>query len=215
MEKLIADISEHEIRENGFHPEKLAKEFYGVMLRLGWAGYNGELVFDDEIEEHIKAAADAGLHIGLYLCCYCKNPAAANLAANRAAKFASKFGEKIDLPIALSVKETHLPCLTGQGREGLTDTVSAFLFEIKRSGFIGILDTYAAFAMTYLDMNRLRQKELWITDFRMDEKAMRRQLKRDDWGMWRYSFDKMGFSRCRKDYPKMRDLAAKEIIAAV
>lgn len=215
MEKLIVDISEHEIRKNGFCPEELARQAYGIMLRLGWAGYNGEIGYDDNIEQNIKAAAKAGLHIGLYLYCYCKNPTAANLAAGRAAEFADRQGGAIDLPIALSVRETQLPCLIGQGRDGLTDTAAAFLFEIKRSGYIGILNTYTAFALTYLDMSRLREKELWISDFRIDEKAMRRQLERDDWGMWQYSFDKMGYSRCRKDYPQMRSFHDKSIPAMI
>ena len=197
MEKLIVDISEHEIRKNGFRPRELAKKADGIMMRLGWAGYNGELALDDDIDELIEASLAAGLHIGLYLYCYCKSPSAANLAANRAIQFVERYKGKIDLPIALMVSETHLPCLINQGKEGLTDTVIAFLFEVERLGWQGMFATYTAFAQTYLDMKRLKPRELWITDYRMDEDVMRNQLGRSDYAMWRYA---PNISRYFKDY---------------
>lgn len=212
MEKLIADISEHEIRTNGFDPKKLAQGFDGVMLRLGWAGYNGELGLDDGIEENVLSAAEAGLDVGLYLYCYCKNPAAANTAAKRAADFADRVKAKITLPTALMVSETHLPCLIGQGKDGLTDTVAAFLFETGQSGYQAMFATYTAFARTYLDMSRLSNRDLWITDYRMDEKTMQRQLGREDYGMWRY---KKGVSRCFKNYPAMAKERMKSCLISV
>lgn len=203
MVKRIVDISEHEIRKNGFHPQKLAAEADGIMLRLGWAGYNGEIGFDDSIGENILSAAEAGLSVGLYLYCYCKSPTAANLAANRAVRFAKEYAGKIDMPIAIMVCETHLPCLISQGREGLTDTVTAFIFETERLGWQGMFATYTAFAQTYLDMNRLKNRELWIADYRLDEKVMQRQLGREDYGMWQLCSGGVGVSRCYKNYPKI------------
>lgn len=200
MEKLIADISEHEIRENGFSPRELAAKADGVMLRLGWAGYNGELELDDDIAELIEASKAAGMHIGLYLYCYCKSPFAANLAANKAIRFAERYTGKIDLPIALMVSESRLPCLIGQGKEGLTDTVIAFLFEVERLGWQSMFATYTDFALIHLDMNRLKSRELWITDFLEKQEEISRLPEWDNCGI-RRCFPNM--SRCFKDYPKI------------
>lgn len=213
MTKQMIDLSEHNFRRGEADWKKVAAAgIAGVMLRAGWAGYDGEIDFDEDIDRRIEAAGDAGLEVGLYVYAYCKTPAAAHIAAQRAAGLAERHKGKINLPIAIDVEETHLPCLVQQGREGLTDTVVAFLFEIERLGWQSMFYTYTAFAQTYLNMQRLKSRELWIADYRCDEAVMQRQLGRNDYGMWQYAgeagrcegiYGPCDRNICFKDYPLM------------
>lgn len=96
----------------------------------------------------------------------------------------------INLPIGFDAEETKLNCLTAQGKTGLTDTVIAFLDEVKRLGYSALLYTYTSFAIAYLDRARLVAYDLWIADYRGNESLMQIQLGRKDYGMWQYLGDK-------------------------
>lgn len=211
MNKQVIDISEHNVRRGAIDWQKVkASGVDGVMLRAGWAGYEGDIVFDDSIDESITSAHAVGLDVGLYVYTYTKTPVAAHRAAGQVVELAKKHPGKITMPIAFDVEESHLPCLISQGKEGLTDTVIAFLFEIERLGYYGVFYTYTAFALTYLNMQRLISRDIWIADYRGDEAVMQRQLGRRDYGMWQYAGDNgrcdgvtgaCNRSHCFIDYP--------------
>lgn len=211
MNKQVIDISEHDIRRGAIDWQQVrAAGVAGVMLRAGWAGYDGEVVLDDDIDNSIKAASAVGLSVGLYVYAYTKTPTAAHRAAGQVVALAQRHPGKITMPIAFRVWETVLPCLVGQGKEGLTDSVIAFLFEIERQGYYGMFYTYTAFAQTYLNLTRLCTRDVWISDYRGDEAVMQRQLGRRDYGMWQYIGEQgvcdgvpggCGRSHCYIDYP--------------
>ncbi len=211
MIKQVIDISEHNLRQGAIDWQRVrAAGIDGVMLRAGWAGYYGDLVRDDALDESIKAASTAGLAVGLYVYAYTKTPAAAHRAAGQAVEIAERHPGKINMPIAFCVWETDLPCLVGQGKEGLTDSVIAFLFEIERLGYCGVFHTYTAFALTYLNLTRLCARDVWIADYRGDEAVLQRQLGRRDYGMWQYIGERGACdgvpggcrrSHCYIDYP--------------
>ncbi len=187
MIKQVIDISEHNLRQGAIDWQRVrAAGIDGVMLRAGWAGYQGDLVQDDCIDESIKAASAAGLAVGLYVYAYTKTPAAAHRAAGQVVEIAERHPGRINMPIAFCVWETDLPCLVGQGKEGLTDSVIAFLFEVERLGYCGVFHTYTAFALTYLNLTRLCARDVWIADYRGDEAVLQRQLGRRDYGLWQY-----------------------------
>lgn len=211
MNKQVIDISEHNIRHGAIDWQKVrASGIDGVMLRAGWAGYYGDLVKDDGIDDSIEAAHAAGLAVGLYVYAYTKTPAAAHCAAGQVVALANNHPGKINMPIAFCVWETDLPCLVHQGKEGLTNSVNAFLFEIERLGYCGVFYTYTAFAQTYLNLTRLCSRDIWIADYRGDEAVLQRQLGRRDYGMWQYTGERSccdGIpggcqkSHCYIDYP--------------
>lgn len=180
------------------------------MLRAGWAGYDGDIDFDENIEKNILDASRAGMEVGIYVYAYCKSPEAAHKAAGQVVGLAQRYTGMINLPIAFCVEETQLPCLILQGREKLTNTVIAFLFEVERLGWQSVFYTYTAFAITYLNMDRLKNRDLWIADYRKDADIMQRQLGRKDYGMWQYIGDSgecdgvigsCNRSYCYRDYP--------------
>lgn len=211
----IIDISEHNVRRGAINwPEVKAAGVTGVMIRIGWAGYEGGIAsnnaIDMSLDASIRDANVAGLDVGLYVYTYTKTPAAARIAAAECVEIASRYPGMISLPIAFDVEETALPCLIQQGRKGLTDTVIAFLEEVNRLGYYAVYYTYTSFAKQYLDHTRLAPYDLWVADYRGDEVLMQSQLGHSNYGMWQYIGDKGSCpgvvgtcdrNYCYKDYP--------------
>lgn len=187
----IIDVSEHNTRRGKIDWQKVkASGVKGAMIRIGWAGYDGRIAannaLDDAFDENIRGAAAAGLDVGLYVYSYARNPNAARIAAEECVEIAKRYPQMITLPIAYDIEETKLDCLTVQGRDGLAENANAFLFAVEQLGYYGILYTYTAFAASYLNMDMLAHRELWIADYRNNEPLMQQQLGRTDYGMWQY-----------------------------
>ena len=213
----IIDISEHNVRRGAINWNQVrAAGVLGVMIRVGWAGYEGPIAgnnaLDHSLDASVKNAHAAGLDVGLYVYTYTKTPAAARIAAAECVEIAKRYPGIINLPIAFDVEETALPCLIQQGKNGLTTTVIAFLDEVKRLGYYAVWYTYTAFAIQYLDRTRLAPYDLWIADYRGNKSLMQAQLGRSDYGMWQYLGDTgncIGVTGpcdrnyCYKDYPQM------------
>ncbi len=224
----IIDISEHNVRRGAINWKAVkAAGIAGVMIRIGWAGYEGPIAannaLDQSLTSSIRGARSAGLDVGLYVYTYTKTPAAAKIAAAECVEIAKRYPGMINLPIAFDVEETALPCLTQQGKSGLTDTVIAFLDEVKRLGYYAVWYTYTAFAIQYLDRARLAAYDLWIADYRGSESLMQSQIGRSDYGMWQYLGDKgtcagvtgpCDRNYCYRDYPLLIAAAGLNGLAA-
>ncbi|WP_312645698.1 GH25 family lysozyme [Hydrogenoanaerobacterium sp.] len=187
MAKLhVIDISEHNVRNGRIDWERVkASGVHGVMVRIGWAGFDGKLMVDKSLDDSITRAHAAGLGVGLYVYSYCTGAVAARAAARQAAKIANSYKGKITYPICFDVEETVLPHLTRLGKSKLTDTVAAFCNEVEKSGYYAMWYTYTYFAKAYLDIKRLAPYDLWVADYRSTVTC--------PWdtphGMWQYRGD--------------------------
>ena len=189
----IIDVSEHNTRRAKIDWEKVkASGVKGVMVRIGWAGYDGRIAdnggLDDAFEQNIIGAYNAGLDVGLYVYSYTRDPAAARIAAEECVEIAKQFPQMITLPIAFDVEETNLSCLTMQGKDGLANTINAFCFAVEQLGYYPIVYTYTSFAVQHINMAMIKSRDFWVADYRNNEELMRKQLGRD-FGMWQYIGD--------------------------
>jgi len=189
----IIDVSEHNTRRAKINWEKVkASGVKGVMVRVGWAGYDGRIAannaLDDAFEENILGAHRAGLDVGLYVYSYTRDPVAARIAAEECVEIAKRFPQMITLPIAFDVEETNLSCLTMQGRDGLANTINAFCFAVEQLGYYPTVYTYTSFAMQYINLKMIAERDFWVADYRSNEELMQKQLRRD-YGMWQYIGD--------------------------
>lgn len=213
----VIDISEYQVRRGPINWAMVrASGISGVMIRIGWAGYEGPIAgnnaLDQSLDASIRGAHAAGLNVGLYVYSYTKNPTAAQVAAAECVSIAKRYPGVINMPIAFDVEEVKLNCLTAQGRKGLTDTTIAFLQKVLQLGYYPSYYTYTSFAMQYLDQSRLKAYDPWVADYRNNEALMQQQFGRSDYGMWQYIGDKgtcpgvvgpCDRNRCYKDYPTL------------
>lgn len=189
----IIDVSEHNTRRAKIDWEKVkASGVKGVMVRIGWAGYDGHIAanggLDDAFEQNIIGAYNAGLDVGLYVYSYTRDPAAARIAAEECVRIAKQFPQMITLPIAFDVEETNLNCLTIQGKDGLANSINAFCFAVEQLGYYPIVYTYTSFAVQFINMKMIVDRDLWVADYRNNEQLMRMQLGRE-FGIWQYIGD--------------------------
>lgn len=190
----VIDISEHNVRGKRAIDWTAVKSsgVSAVMIRLGWAGYDGKIAanngIDSSFDESIKGASSAGLDIGLYVYSYTKNAESARVAARECVDIAKKYPGSINYPIAFDAEETKLDCLTAQGKTGLSNTIAAFCEEILSLGYFPCWYTYTSFIRQYIDLAPLAKYDLWIADYRMNEKLMQSQIGRK-YTMWQYLGD--------------------------
>lgn len=162
------DISEHNVRAGAIDWAAVrASGVPAVMIRIGWAGYDGPIAgnnaIDDSFDASVRGAAAAGLDVGLYVYAYCRTPTAARIAARECVRIAQAYPGIITYPIAIDVEETGAKtghCLTGQGKAGLASTIAAFCDEAAAGGYYAAWYTYAAFAASYIDTAALAAYDL-------------------------------------------------------
>ncbi|GKH49211.1 hypothetical protein CE91St46_03220 [Eubacteriales bacterium] len=192
------DISEHNVRAGAIDWAAVrASGVPAVMIRIGWAGYDGPIAgnnaIDDSFDASVRGAAAAGLDVGLYVYAYCRTPTAARIAARECVRIAQAYPGIITYPIAIDVEETGAKtghCLTGQGKAGLASTIAAFCDEAAAGGYYAAWYTYAAFAASYIDTAALAAYDLWIANYAKDSETMAQWCGRDSYGMWQYAGDK-------------------------
>ena len=182
MERIpVIDISVHNTRRGRIDFQRVYNSgVRGIMIRIGWAGYEGEIVEDESLEDSVIRAAAAGLGVGLYVYSYCTSEQAAKKAAQQAVETARRFVGKITYPIVFDVEETQTAALINLGREELTDTVIAFCEEVQQLGYYAMWYSYPYFIQTHLEADRLQPFDLWIADYSTT-------VNYDEfYGMWQY-----------------------------
>ena len=106
----VIDISEYQVRRGPINWAMVrASGITGVMIRIGWAGYEGPIAgnnaLDQSLDASIRGAYAAGLNVGLYVYTYTRTPAAAEVAAAECVSIAKRYPGVINMPIAFDVEE--------------------------------------------------------------------------------------------------------------
>lgn len=136
-----------------------------VIIRIGWAGWDGGITEDKNFRINMANAINAGLNVGVYVYSYCRTTTAANNAANNVLSMLE--GYKVTYPIAFDIEDTTD---TGtrydkMGKDVNTAICKAFLDTIEGAGYFGMLYTYKWFATAYLNMAQLTRYALWIAEY--------------------------------------------------
>lgn len=157
-----------------------------VMIRIGWAGYAGEIHEDVRARKAVEAAIAAGLNVGLYVYTYAITTAAAKKAAREAVEFAKDF--YITYPIVYDIEEidrARYPEFVNLSKEAKTATVAAFCDEVERLGYYAMYYTYTSYVLSYLNASKLTKYDFWVADYRNPQKCMYN----GKYGMWQWIGD--------------------------
>lgn len=200
------DISEHNGNDIDFDRVKESgKDF--VIIRAGWTWYEGGFDIDDEFENNIKKAIDAGLDVGVYAYAYDKSIEAAKISAKKLIELIKPY--KLTYPIVYDIEDTKT--YSGETENTPTEIADAFLSEIESAGYYSMLYTYIDFLNRYLDMNRLSKYDTWIAytgskSMTIEERFNKlNQLYKRPYGIWQYAGDADGVCEgvngaCDNDY---------------
>ena len=135
-----------------------------AFIRVGWAGYEGGIDegFDPYFDKNMKNAIKAGINVGVYVYSYCKSTTAAKRAAKEAINLFKKY--EITMPIAFDMEDSNT--YKSFSKDANNSIAKSFLDEILSNGYYPILYTYTSFANTHLNLNSLREYDLWLADYR-------------------------------------------------
>jgi len=176
MDRIVAVIPQREMCGITDWEAVAQSGIWGIMIGVAADRY-GEIYFDEHLKAAVQKASDCGLNIGLQVEIRCADPFAANRAAGIAADFCNDCkGFTLTTVAALSEKGSSR--LIAQGKDGLTDTVIAFLFETERRGCLAMIKTDYTFTDTYLEPSRIKSRRLWMDDIDGDDDMLAKKWAR-------------------------------------
>ena len=122
---------------------------------------NSGIYIDPTFEQNYNGATENGIPVGAYFFTYAQNEETQN--AEMEMMFQALAGKKFDYPIALDIEDTNTASI---GKAALTNLVKRGLDIIDQKGYKPILYTYTNYKNNYLDMDKLKDYDLWLADTR-------------------------------------------------
>lgn len=158
------DVSKYQSQVDWKKVKAAGKSF--AFVRLGWAGWEGQLNMDNMAHNHIKAAKAAGLNVGVYVYSYCQTAAAAKFAAQKTIEEIKAY-DVLEYPVVFDIEDTSDSGTPYQklGKSLSTYIADAFLSEIEQAGYYSMLYTYKSFAENCLDMAALGKYDFWVAQY--------------------------------------------------
>ena len=137
-----------------------------VIVRAAYRGYEtGKIVPDDLYEQNIRGAADAVLHVGVYL----YSQALSEHEAEEEADYLLSLieGLPVDYPVVYDQEEYTADKARTDGLTGEQATLNALAFcrRVHEAGYIPMIYTNNDWATTMYDMERLDHYPVWYADY--------------------------------------------------
>ena len=151
-----------------------------AILRAGFGMYASQK--DAEFENHYQACKKAGIYCGAYLYSYAMSEAEAKREADCFLKWID--GKKLEYPVAFDIEDKSQKQLSTQKR---TDIALAFMEKVEAEGYYTMLYCCADWAKNYLDMDMLKQFDVWLACYTSE--ARRDELYRGTLGIWQKRSD--------------------------
>ncbi len=174
------DVSYHNGKISWDRVKKSGMDF--AYIRAGYSGYEGEIYRDKSFFENYKGASEAGLKVGAYIYSYNKDETSAKRTASELAKLLK--GKSLSLPVAFDVEETKKDIFTSRTKEENSKLCLSFFEELKKEGMQGMLYTYTSFLLNYLNVDMLKEYDLWIADYR--DKTGTNCPYKGEFAIWQY-----------------------------
>lgn len=171
VSKYQGEINWHKVKASGI---KFA------MIRLGWAGWEGEISVDAKFKQYIESAIAAGIDVGVYVFSYCKTPEAAWLAAHDTLHLIKPY--KLSYPVAFDMETEAETPYQNYTKAQNSEIANAFLTIIAGAKYYAMLYSYKSFLENNLDMAALKYHDVWVAQ--ISEICTYKGA----YGMWQYSW---------------------------
>ena len=144
-----------------------------VFIRIGRRGATTGLLYDDErFEYNYKGAKENGIRTGIY---FFSQAITEEEAVEEAHWVMDRLkGKQLDFPIVYDCEEVFFDddevCrVTTLDKQQTTKNTLAFLNEIKKNGYEGIIYTYSSWANNYYDMEALKDYPIWFAQYDVEK----------------------------------------------
>ena len=151
-----------------------------AMIRVGWAGWEGDISVDANFKKNVEGAIAAGVNAGVYVFAYCKTVGAAVIAARQTLALIRPY--KITYPVAFDMETEAETPYQNYTRAQNSAIAGAFLAEIANAKYCAVVYSYKAFLESLLDMNALKAYDVWVAQ------TGSRCTYTGAYSMWQYSW---------------------------
>lgn len=192
------DVSTHQGEINW---SKVKPNVDFAMLRAGWSWYEGGMNVDNRFVANAIGVTANDIPWGVYIYAYDKSVSAAVIGATALCDMLDKGKYKLSYPVAYDFEDPQY--FSTSMKEKNTEICNAFLSVIKNRGYCPVLYTFSSFAMSYLNMDKLKEYDFWVADY------TGKVTYKGDYTMWQYSAKgkidgistDVDMDTCYKDYP--------------
>lgn len=172
----------------------------GVQFAMIRSSYSDDSV-DKMFEYNITEAQKAGIPVGVYHYCYALTPEQARIEARFFIETISPY--KIEYPVMFDFEDNSQARL---GKTQLTNIALAFMDELDKAGYYGMIYSYKNWLTDNLDMSKLSKYEVAVAEWNVSHSTYR-----GNYGMWQYSAKGLvsgiegdvDLDLCYKDYQKL------------
>ena len=179
VSKCGADISANQGEVDFAKLKKAGCDF--VMIKIGARGYSsGNIVFDKNYKDNLKAAKKAGLDIGVYFCSQAVNKSEAREEADELLDAIEDYDVRYPIAFVMETVDGDMARIEALDTDARTTVARAFLDRVKDSGYTAMLYGDKEWLLTMVDMERLSDYDVW---YAQDSKKPDYPY---EFGMWQY-----------------------------
>lgn len=161
---LGVDISKYQDHVDFNKLKKAGIDF--CMIRVGARGYGtGQLILDENFQDNIKRATDAGLEVGVYFFSQAITEEEAIEEANMVLEYIKDY--EVSYPVAFDMEyiENDTARVEQLSKKEKTQIAVTFMDAIETAGYTPILYGKKEWLIKKLDLTKLEDYDIWLSQY--------------------------------------------------
>lgn len=158
------DISKYQDHVDFNKLKKAGIDF--CMIRVGARGYGtGQLILDENFQDNIKRATDAGLEVGVYFFSQAITEEEVMEEANMVLEYITDY--EVSYPIAFDMEyiENDTARVEQLSKKEKTEIAKTFMDTVKAAGYTPILYGKKEWLIKKLDLSDLEEYDVWLSQY--------------------------------------------------
>ncbi len=166
--KIVSYVGVDLSKQNGevnFAGMKAAGVDY-VMIRLGSRGYStGQITLDENFNDYMKGAIDAGLSVGVYFYSQAISQEEAVQEANFVVQNLAPYQANVKYPVAFDMEfvPNDAARIDGLSRDDKTSIAVSFLEAVKAAGYVPMVYGNKEWLVKEVDLSKLQNFDVWLS----------------------------------------------------
>lgn len=166
--KIVSYVGVDLSKQNGevnFTGMKAAGVDY-VMIRLGSRGYStGQITLDENFNDYMKGAIDAGLPVGVYFYSQAISQEEAVQEANFVVQNLAPYQANVKYPVAFDMEfvSNDTARIDGLSRDDKTSIAVSFLEAVKAAGYVPMVYGNKEWLVKEVDLSKLQNFDVWLS----------------------------------------------------
>ncbi len=137
-----------------------------VMIRLGSRGYStGQITLDENFNDYMKGAIDAGLSVGVYFYSQAISQEEAVQEANFVVQNLAPYQANVKYPVAFDMEfvPNDAARIDGLSRDDKTSIAVSFLEAVKAAGYVPMVYGNKEWLVKEVDLSKLQNFDVWLS----------------------------------------------------